>query len=237
MRYAIVSDLHANFTAWQTVLKDIADLKIDKIICLGDVVGYGPEPVKVLESVYQHVHVTLMGNHDAAVCGKFDPREFSDRAQNAIKRQKKSLSPAALVWLRRLPYTYEEAGFACAHGDFSEPEEFRYIVEPESALPSWETRKEQLMFVGHSHLPAIYVIGASGTPHCITPCDFSLEEGKRYIVNPGSVGYPRTGNCRSSYCIYDTERNSVLFRQLPFDSEKYRKIMAQYGGEDDDWIL
>ena len=236
MRYAIVSDLHANFTAWQTVLKDIADLKVDKIICLGDVIGYGPEPVEVLESVYQHVHITLMGNHDAAVCGKFDPEEFSDRAQSAIERHKKALSPAARLWLRRLPYTYEEGGFACSHGDFSAPEEFRYIFEPESALPSWQVRREQLLFVGHSHLPGIYVVGESGTSHYLPPCDFILEEGKRYIVNPGSVGYPRAGDCRSSYCIYDTERGAVHFRQLPFDSEKYREIMTRYGWEDDDWV-
>ena len=237
MRYAIVSDLHANLTAWKTVLVDIADQKADAIICLGDVVGYGPNPVEVLESVYRHVRTTVMGNHDAAVCCRCDPEYFTDRAKAAVLRHQKQLSSQALIWLKHLPYLHQEADFCCTHGDFSNPKLFNYIVEPESALPSWQTRKEQLLFVGHSHLPGIYVLGESGKPHFVSPGDFVMEKGKRYIVNPGSVGYPRAGDCHSTYCIYDSVTKTVFFRVIPFDFTGYKESMRALGYSEDSWLL
>lgn len=236
MRYAIVSDLHANLTAWKTVLTDIADLKAEKILCLGDVTGYGPDPVEVLESVYRVVDVTLMGNHDAAVCGLLATDTFSPEATSAVGRHRERLASAALDWLRQLPLTHAEPGFRCAHSDFSDPAAFRYIVEPEDAQPSWQATEEQLLFVGHSHLPGIYVTGSSGIAHFIPPRDFELEDGKRYIVNPGSVGYPRAGDCRSSYCLYDSGSKTVLFRQLPFDYASYRQAMHGTGLDDAPWL-
>lgn len=236
MRYAIISDIHANLPAWKTVLTDIADMKVDKIVCLGDVVGYGTDPVGVLESVYHVVHATLMGNHDAAVCGKLDPDTFSPRARAAVLRHREQISSRGLSWLSNLPLVLTAPGFRCAHGDFSEPAAFRYIIEPDEAIASWKATREQLLFVGHSHLPGIYVIGPSGKPHFVNACDFTLEEGKRYIVNPGSVGYPRVGSCRSSYCIFDDEAKTINFRTLPFDCAGYRKSLRDAGFEDDPWI-
>jgi predicted phosphodiesterase len=236
MRYAIVSDIHANIAAWRNVLTDIADLRTDKIICLGDILGYGPDSIAVLESVYQYVDVTLQGNHDAAICRRMSTDSFCGLAAEAVSHSRATLAPAALQWMRSLPLTHAEAGFRCAHGDFSAPQEFHYIVEPADALPSWQTVTEQLLFVGHSHIPGIFVIGASGTPHFLPPCDFELEPGKRYIVNPGSVGYPRAGAGRSSYCIYDSDSNSVIFRELPFDSAGLRQALINTGMKDDLWL-
>ena len=236
MRYAIISDIHANLAALKTVLTDIADMKADQIICLGDVSGYGPNPVDTLESVYGVVQVTLMGNHDAAVCGKINPDTFSPRAKTAVLRHREQLSQACLDWLKTLPLVFEGPGFRCAHGDFSNPAAFHYIIAPETALPSWSVTQEQLLFVGHSHMPGVYVIGSSGVPHFVPPCDFELEEGKRYIVNPGTVGYPRAGECRSSYCLFDTEANSITFRKLPFDCDGYQKALKEAGLGDDPWV-
>ena len=236
MRYAIVSDIHANLPAWKTVLTDIADMRVDKIVCLGDVVGYGTDPVGVLESVYHVVHATLMGNHDAAVCGKLDPEAFSPRARAAVMRHREQISARGLNWLSNLPLVLKASGFQCTHGDFSEPAAFRYIIEPPEALASWNATKEQLLFVGHSHLPGIYVIGPSGVPHFVNACDFTLEEGKRYIVNPGSVGYPRVGDCRSCYCVFDDAEKTINYRTVPFDCAGYRKALREAGFEDDPWL-
>ena len=236
MRIAIVSDLHANLTAWRIVLADLADMKAEQIICLGDVMGYGPHPVELLESVYSVVNVTLMGNHDAAVCGRLSTATFSPRAKTAVARHRELLTPTALEWLAQLPLTYEGSDFRCTHGEFAKPAEFRYVVAPEDALPSWRATSEQLLFVGHSHRPGIYVIGESGVPHFVEPFDFELEEGKRYLINPGSVGYPRVGDRRSSYCIYDDESRAIFFRQLPFDTASYRAAMHGIGMDDDPWM-
>lgn len=236
MRYAIVSDLHANASAWQNVLNDLAGRRADRIVCLGDVVGYGPDPVEVLESVYRHVHVTIMGNHDAAVAGILNPAAFTDRARAAVSYHRARLSANALAWLRRLPYVHAEGGFRCVHGDFTRPEAFRYLVGDVDALASFRAVPEQLLFVGHTHLAGIHVIGASGVPHFLPPGDFELEDGKRYIVNPGSVGYPRTGACRTSYCIYDDQKRTVCFHQLPFDLDGYHAKMQVIGIRDDPWV-
>lgn len=236
MRYAIVSDIHANFTAWRTVLADIADIRADQIICLGDVVGYGPQPVAVLESVYRTVHVTLMGNHDAAVCGRLDPGLFQPHARAAVLRHRAQLSAAGIAWLERLPLVLTAPEFRCAHGDFSNPPAFYYILDEQDACPSWQATREPLLFAGHTHLPGIHVSGPSGRAHFLEPRDFTLEPGKRYIVNPGSVGYPRTGPFRSSYCLYDDQAGTVVFRQLPFDDEAYRAALREAGLEGAPWL-
>ena len=129
MRYAIVSDVHANEAALRATLTDAADEKVEKIICLGDVLGYGPEPVAALELVYRRAHVCLAGNHDDAVCGRFPVEDFTEFAAAAVTRHRAAITHEAKDWLAHLPYTCAFEGFACAHGDFSEPQNFNYILE------------------------------------------------------------------------------------------------------------
>lgn len=244
MRYAIISDIHANSTALRAVLADAADAHVEKIICLGDVLGYGPDAVETLELVYRRVHVCLAGNHDDAIAGRFPVDDFSDFAADAVRRQHGELSAEAINWLAQLPYTCEfpltpdlsGPCFACAHGDFSCPEAFNYILEAEDAVPSWEASPHPLLFVGHTHKPAICVLGESGLPHLLEPANFALEPGKRYIVNVGSVGYPRAGACRSFYCIYDDQSQDVFFRSIPFDLDTYNEKMNGRGLDEAPWL-
>ncbi len=240
MRYAILSDVHANATALRTVLADAADAHAEKIVCLGDVLGYGPEPVEALELVYRRAHVCLAGNHDDAVSGRFPVEDFTSFAAAAVERHRAALAASALDWLAHLPHTCAFTGptgaFACAHGDFAHPERFDYVIEPRDAVASWAARGEPLLFVGHTHKPGLFVRGASGAPHALEPMDFVLEPGKRYLVNVGSVGYPRAGEPRSSYCLYDDETGVVSFRTTPFDFEGYRAKMHGQGLDEAPWV-
>ena len=236
MRYALISDIHANAAALRATLADAADCGAEKIICLGDVLGYGPEPVETLEIVYRRVHVCLAGNHDDAVSGRSPFDDFTEFAAAAVKRHRALLAPGAVKWLQTLPYVWECRDFACTHGEFSNPRAFDYVLEPADAAASFAVRREKLLFVGHSHDPCIHVIGASGDIHRVEASDFQLESGKRYLVNPGSVGYPRVGICRSSYCIYDTRTRVVTFRSLPFDLDGYREKMDGRGLEEAPWM-
>ncbi len=245
MRYAIISDIHANEAALRAVLTDAADARAEKVVCLGDVLGYGPDPVAALELVYRRVHVCLAGNHDDAVSRRFPLTDFTPFAAAAVERHRAALTREAIDWLRRLPHVCEfpaiydgaDGAFACAHGDFADPKNFNYVLEPADAVPSWCERTEQLLFVGHSHKPGIFVLGSSGTPHALEPADFVLEPGKRYLVNVGSVGYPRNGVCRSFYCIYDDCSRAVFFRSLPFDLEEYRRKMNGQGLDEAPWMV
>ena len=236
MRYAIISDIHANKTALKAVLTDAHDFNANEIICLGDILGYGPEPVEALELIYREAHVCLAGNHDDAVSSRFPVEDFTDFAVLSIEKHKKLLTREALNWLRHLPYSCTKKNFACAHGDFSDPKNFNYILSSDDAIPSWEETKEPLLFVGHTHEPAIFALLEDGTTKQLQAQDFTLEKGVRYIVNPGSVGYPRHGICRSSYCIYDDVENKVYFRSLPFDLESYRIKMSGKGMEEAPWL-
>ena len=218
MVYAIISDVHANAIALSAVLEDARRCGAKKMLCLGDVVGSGPEPESTVSTIRARAAFTLAGNHDDAVAGRLDPSDFIDLAANAVARHREALSEDNLAWLKSLPYTYNGKSFLCAHGDFTSPKTFEYVSDEHEAAANFAATKAQLMFVGHSHVPGIFLTGASGKVYSLPPTDFTLEDGKRYIVNPGSVGYPRTnGNvCESTYVLYDDAEKTVSFRRLPF---------------------
>ena len=236
MRYAIISDIHANLTALQCVLSDISKHRIDKIICLGDTMGYGPQPAETLEMVYQVAECHLLGNHDAAVCGKLNPIIFSESAKNAVIKHRSMISGKALSWLESMPLTLKAPSFRCTHGDFTKPGAYRYIIAEKDALPSFKATSEQLLFAGHSHVAGIYVIGPSGVPHFLPPRDFIMEDDKRYIINPGTVGYPRSGIFESTYCIFDSNERSIIFRHIPFDHIAYNNALREAGFDEIPWI-
>ena len=218
MTYAIVSDIHANADALKRVLGDAASSGAEKLICLGDIVGYGPLPHESLALIREAAELILAGNHDDAVSGRMSDVDFIDLAGDAIQRHRAELSKAELDFLSTLPYTATIEGARCAHGDFTDPKAFGYLDTEESAKANFAAASEQLLFVGHTHVPQIYVTGSSGAVHTLPPQDFIAEAGKRYIVNVGSVGYPReaNGECYSSYVLYETETRTVRYRFLPF---------------------
>ncbi|MGN0877082.1 MAG: SUMF1/EgtB/PvdO family nonheme iron enzyme [Kiritimatiellia bacterium] len=236
MKYAIITDIHANASALRSVLADAHDCGVEKVICLGDVVGYGPEPAETLQLVYDRVHVCLAGNHDDAVCGRCVLDNFNDFAASVIKRHRAALSANALNWLETRPYIWEAESACGVHGDFSAPVQFSYVEQPEDAVPSFLVRQEQLLFVGHTHRPGYFTLDEEGVLNMYAPADFTLVPGLRYLVNPGSVGYPRTEGGRISYVIYDSERKHVSFRTLPFDIEDYIARMRSHGLEAAKWM-
>jgi len=233
MRIAIVSDIHANLQAWNAVLLDIGCSRIDRIVCLGDVVGYGPDPAAVLESVYSHASDVVLGNHDAAVCGKLNESLFNDAAAGVVRWTRGRLNPKAMRFLASLPLTLSGPGFRCSHGDFGNPAAFPYVIDPEDARASWAAVPDPLLFTGHSHTPGIFIVGGSGRTHRVDPQDFALEDDKRFLVNAGSVGQPRDGDTRACYCIYDTAARAVFWRRIPFDLDAYRARVDAEGLDPD----
>ena len=218
MIYAVISDVHANEEALLRVLDDAAEQGADKVVCIGDVTGYGPSPVRTLALVRERCETVLAGNHDDAVSGRMSAEGFIDLAGEAVARHRRELSSADIRYLKSLPYVFKGDGFIAAHGDFTEPEKFFYVEDEEDARVKFGSSGAQLMFVGHTHVPGLFLTGGSGRVYATEAQDFTLEEGKRYIVNPGSVGYPRErgGKCLSSYVLYDSTEKTVVFRYLPF---------------------
>ncbi len=217
MLYAIVSDLHANPVAWNAVLADLSAIGAARIVCLGDVVGYGPDPAGVLESVYRHVDAFVMGNHDAVVAGKMSPECFNDHARRMVEWSAARISARGRAFLGRQPLVLDAPAFACVHGSPCRPAAFDYVISPDEALAAFGATDRQLVFVGHTHQPGIAVLGASGVAHMLPGQDFELERGKRYIVNAGSVGDPRDDDPRASYCLFDDATGTIQFRRVAFD--------------------
>ena len=218
MKYAIISDLHANLEALRRILDDARAQGAGQIVCLGDFVGYGPLPQETIDAARAVGTIALAGNHDDAVSGRIDGSAFIDLAHDAVIRHRESLDRVTLEWLRHLPHTCEGDGFVASHGDFTDPAAFNYVESESDAEANFLATDAQLAFVGHTHVPCIFLTGTSGTVYRLGPQDFAIEDGKRYIVNPGSVGYPREadGTCQSTYVIYDSDERTVIFRALPF---------------------
>ena len=236
MRYAFVSDIHGNLPAWNTVLADLAVHRVDRIVCLGDTVGYGPQPAECLRSVHAHVHQMVLGNHDAVVGGRMDAGTFNDRARRMIAWTQTRLGDNARDLFAKLPLVLRGPGFRCTHGEFSDPAVFRYVFEPEDAAASFRAAPEPLLFCGHTHRPGVFLTGESGRIYRIDPQDFELEEGKRYLVNVGSVGASRDGDPRASYVLYDEERRGVYFHRVPFDVSAFRSAVAVASGLDPELV-
>ena len=225
MRYALVSDIHANWQAWQAVLKDIEKAGVDGVICLGDIVGYGPQPAKVLESVYEASDLFILGNHDAVICGRFDSECFNDEAKVIIDWTGQQLNDSAEDFFNQVPMMVIADEFACSHAEFAIPERFDYIYDPPEATESFEATEQPLLFVGHTHYPGTIRKGSDSRLDYFKPQDFNLQNDSRYLVVAPSAA--RNGGHPASHCIYD-EKNTVEFRNVPFD-EEFRHQIRQAG--------
>lgn len=229
MRYAILSDLHANRQALSAVLADVQAAGADRILCLGDVAGYGPSPAEVLAEAHSRIHHFVLGNHDAVLAGSLDPGCFTEHARQVIEWTRRQLGPRAAKFFSVQPLVLAGPGFRCVHGDFTDPAAFRYVVEPDDATACWAAVAEPLLFTGHTHLPGLFVTGASGRTHALPPQDFQLEAGKRYLVNVGSVGQPRDADRRASWVLFDDAAKTVFFRRVAFDWAGFKQDLDRAG--------
>lgn len=218
MILALVSDLHANHQAASAVFEKIETLDVDRVICLGDVVGYGGAPNEVCSLVRQHCDLTIIGNHDAAVAGLMDYSYYYQAAREALDWTVSTLDDDHLTWLRSLPYT-ASAGEACfSHGSPVYPESFEYVFNLALARAhcSFHDRLQSVTFMGHTHLTRswrFHDTDAEDVP--VGPIDF--EAGWKYLVTIGSVGQPRDYDPRACFLIYDTDEGSAHHIRVPYD--------------------
>ena len=228
MRYGIVSDIHANIQAWKAVLRDMNNEGVDVILCLGDVVGYGPNPAEVLDSCYQTVDYFILGNHDAVIGNRLDSNLFNDNAKFLIEWTREQLNSAAAGFFADMPMQMEGDGFVCAHAELAIPGRFSYIYEAQDAIESFTSNNSPVMFVGHTHLPAKFAYDLNSNIVRQDPCANSyLDPHERYLINVGSVGDPRDGGTTASYCIYDADTQFLTYRQVPFNVDSFKRNLLK----------
>lgn len=228
MRLLIISDIHANLTAFETVLADAKGLW-DKIWCLGDVIGYGPDPNECVELLRQHDHLSLSGNHDWAVLGKLDINTFNNDAREAITWTRHALTAENRDYLDSLPPTLIEEPFTLAHASPRHPV-WEYILDPTTAEANFAHYKTPYCLVGHTHSPVIFVELENDYPLALLP-EYNRQIAlgtERLIINPGSVGQPRDSDPRAAYALLDTESLIWQFRRVEYPIAPVQERMRQH---------
>ncbi len=208
MRLAIISDIHSNYEALSTADLIIKKSNIDKIICLGDIVGYGADPTKCVDYVRQNAAIVIQGNHDAAINNPIMILSFSARAAAGIRWTLSRLSPQNIEYLGSLPLTAIAYDCTFVHSDPQKPDEWRYIHRANQLKECFAAFSTSLCFFGHTHFPIIY--NEQGEVLKIT------KVGK-YMLNPGSIGQPRDGNPDLSFGILDTDEWSFEIVRSQYD--------------------
>ena len=239
MRIAVLSDIHANLLALQAVLAEVDRLEPDILWCLGDTVGYGPEPQACADLVRERVAVCLAGNHDLAVAGKLPLEKFNDVAARAATWQREHIRPETVQWLSTLPNREEIEGITLVHASPRDPV-WEYVTDDRIAGANADHFETQICLVGHSHRAVgwrLRDIGWWGRVQMVSlPANepLHLTEDARWILNPGSVGQPRDGDPRASFAILDLQNDQVAddtwtWHRLEYDIDAVDAAIVEAG--------
>lgn len=229
MRVLIISDIHSNLTAFEAVLAHAGDF--ERVICLGDVVGYGPDPEECVQLLRSLPNLTcIMGNHDAAVLNVISTGYFNPEARKALLQQKVLLSQDSINFLRGLPDILILNELTLAHGSPRDPI-WEYIDQGRIAWAAFEYFDGQGCLVGHTHTPAIFTESADFKVRLLKPSsgDRWIPSCERFILNPGAVGQPRDRDPRAAYVIWDLEENSFMFKRVPYNISTVAERIEQRG--------
>ena len=216
MRIAVLADIHSNLEALEAVLRALERARIDRFVCVGDVVGYGANPKECIDLVREKCDIVIAGNHDWAVAGRLSMEFFNTYAREAIAWTRERLPPADISWLRDLPIQADLDGLATlVHSTLHNPPAFDYLLTSYDAHLTMRVLERPLCFVGHSHIPITFMErGGLGFTFADT---IDLTKVEKAIINPGSVGQPRDENPAAAYAIYDTVKRRVTLHRVSYD--------------------
>jgi predicted phosphodiesterase len=229
MRLAVISDIHANLEALEQVLTDIDGSNIDSVVCLGDSVGYGPEPEKVVAMINDRHIPSILGNHELAVIDQKILTWFNPLARRSLLKTIEMLSENTINYISKLKPTMICDGYRFVHG-FPPDSATIYLfqIAEDELLQTFKQMKEKICFVGHTHrLEIIGFNGKSITRSPLVQSVVDLNSTDQYIINIGSVGQPRDGDNHAKYIILDTEKNRIEVKFIPYDiASVVNKILA-----------
>lgn len=237
MRYAILSDIHANLEALSAALDHLAGERIDTYLCAGDTVGYGADPSACLARLQQLNAVCVAGNHEWGCIGKLDLQWFTDAARQALEWTRDQLSFTDLEILRRMPLTMEAGPCTLVHGTLRRPERFEYLTDLAQAVEMAMRQRTMFGICGHTHAPCLIEYDAGHRKlgrilmdeADVRDVRLSPEPGLRYVINPGSVGQPRDGDPRASVAILDAEAQTLSIRRVPYPVAAAQRKIREAG--------
>jgi len=232
LKVAILSDIHGNLEGLEAALADIAANGITRIWCLGDVVGYGASPNECTERVRGFAEACVLGNHDEVCLGRGRIEYFNSVARMAAMWTQGVMSPATREYLEASPMTVplevNSTKGLLVHASPYFPEDWHYILSEHDAMAAFGSCSDPLIFVGHSHVPGIF-LEADGQVTHHRALTFQMQPGVRCLVNVGSVGQPRDGDPRAAWCLVDTDEHSVTVRRVAYDVELAQRKIREAG--------
>ena len=235
MRYLVLSDVHSNLEALKKCLQ-VARGRYDEVLCLGDLVGYGPDPNPVIETVQDAAPVIIRGNHDKACCGIIDAEDFNPYARMATLWTRDQLTARNLATLRSLPSgPVDVNGFQLVHG--SPADEDEYLISALEAREALQSMTAPVALFGHTHIQGGFQLNADGVFQIIRfsaerdgrVFTLHIEEGARYLINPGSVGQPRDRDWRAAFAIFDSKARQVEYYRTAYDLPRTQEKMRRAG--------
>lgn len=234
MRYLVISDMHGNWDAFAAVLRRVRRKRFDAILVLGDLVGYGAGPNQVVEAVknLEGDVFVVRGNHDKVVCELEDGSNFNQPALAAARWTTDRLTPANMRFVRQMregPMEVSPEVHIC-HG--SPLDEDTYVFSIYDAYEIFSNYKAPVVFFGHTHIPSLFALQSKGIEVAVVQGDsftLKLEEGNRYLLNPGSIGQPRDRDPRASYITYDTETRTVRWQRVDYAIAKAQERILRSG--------
>ena len=232
MKIAIISDLHSNIEALQACLTKARSLGVEQYVCLGDIVGYGPDPAATLDAVMSLPNIVVIrGNHEEALFGGYY-RGLRQHIRQTIDWTKQQLSVAQLDYLQGLPYQQSVMGMTMVHATADHPENWKYLYDTERAEKCMQAAGTRLTFIGHTHQPQIFYETPNKEIKYLLPQSgvvIPIYQQGRYVVNVGSVGQPRDENNAASFVVYDTEECELLFCRIAYEYAITAKKIVERG--------
>lgn len=222
MKYGILGDIHSNLSALEAVLERFHAAGVERILSVGDVVGYGAAPKECIALLRAVEAQVVLGNHDAACTGALDSSAFNAYAQAAVQWTRAVLAEEELEWLSELPLTLDLEHCTVAHGTLASPERFDYIQCTSDADPSLDIMERPVCFVGHTHVPVSLLRLKDDRDRTAYTFDtrIDLNETACALVNAGSVGQPRDEDPRAVYVLYDSDAATVAIERTDYDIDR-----------------
>jgi predicted phosphodiesterase len=224
-RYAVLGDIHGNLEALNAVLQDASQQRVDRYVCVGDIVGYNANPRECFDIVRELKCISVRGNHDHYCSSDESLRDFHPLAANVVDWTRSQLEPAQVQHLRGLRLVRLVDGFTLVHSTLDMPDKWGYVFDELEAESNFNYQSTSVCFHGHTHSPVVFE--KSGRVQRRPFATLKIHFGEKYFINVGSVGQPRDGDSRASYAIYDLEKGEIELRRVDYDiAAAQKKILA-----------
>jgi diadenosine tetraphosphatase ApaH/serine/threonine PP2A family protein phosphatase len=227
MKIAVISDIHGNIEALDSVFRDIDTQGVEKIHFLGDAVGYGCNPNECIKKITKYCDIKLLGNHDYAAMGLESTESFNQAARASMEWTQSTIKPKNITSMADYELEADFLDFHLVHASPDHPDEWHYILDANQASGYFDSFSQSVCLVGHSHIPVIFRKNGDNDISTRTANEMTLDPDSKYIINVGSVGQPRDNDNRACYLVINTDDNKINYRRVKYNLEKTQEKMRK----------